>query len=214
MLEKNRVIFLFIVLSLTPGLSRSSFDVLAQGRRQFPTTNRGVNAVVPRYLLAEAESISGDRFRIATRTPAGVKILAVSEPSRAMLDAIDKGFTDLFAAARRENYRRNLSHGNYTVFIARSDRAANNDKATPAFAVGASQYAGTRYDRGGFIYAAGLVLDPEANAFIIAEHARDFRLASDAVRFEGEHIVLYHNDRRRFDATADHSRGGGHPILK
>ena len=185
---------------------------MAQGRRQASGANRRANTVVPRYLLAEAESISGDRFRIATRTPAGVKILAVSEPSRPMLDAIDKGFTDLFAAARRENFRRNLSHQNYTVFIARSDRAANN--AVPAIAVGASQYAGTQYDRGGFIYAAGLVLDPNAGAFIIAEHARDFRPASDAVRFEGEHIVLYHNDRRRFEATADHSRGGGHPILK
>ena len=34
------------------------------------------------------------------------------------------------------------------------------------------------------------------------------------VRFEGEHIVLYQNDRRRYQETADHSRGGGHPILQ
>lgn len=195
------------------GFSPSTSDIAAQRRRQASGANRRADAVVPGYLLDDAEGISGDRFRIATRTPAGVKILAVSEPSDSMLDAIDRGFTDLFAAARRENFRRNLNHQNYTVFIARSDRAANN-KATPAIAVGASQYAGTKYDRGGYIYAAGLVLDPNASAFIIAEHARDFRSASDAVRFEGEHIVLYHNDRRRFETTADHSRGGGHPILK
>ncbi len=213
MFKKKQVVFLFIVLSLMSGLSPFTFDAVAQRRRQASGLNRRANTVVPRYLLAEAESISGDRFRFATRTPAGVKILAVSEPSDSMLNAIDRGFADLFAAARRENFRRNLSHQNYTVFIARSDRAAN-DKGTPAIAVGASQYAGTKYDRGGFIYAAGLVLDPNANAFIIAEHTRDFRPASDAVRFEGEHIVLYHNDRRRFEATADHSRGGGHPILK
>jgi hypothetical protein len=34
------------------------------------------------------------------------------------------------------------------------------------------------------------------------------------VRYEGEHIVLYNNDRRRFQATLDHSQGGGHPILQ
>jgi hypothetical protein len=36
---------------------------------------------------------------------------------------------------------------------------------------------------------------------------------TDVVRYEGEHIVLYHNDRRKYRQTADHSKGGGHPIL-
>jgi hypothetical protein len=34
------------------------------------------------------------------------------------------------------------------------------------------------------------------------------------VRYEGEHLVLYHNDRRRYQRTFDHSKGGSHPILQ
>ena len=37
---------------------------------------------------------------------------------------------------------------------------------------------------------------------------------SNVVRYEGEHLVLYHNDRQKYRETADHSRGGGHPILQ
>ena len=50
--------------------------------------------------------------------------------------------------------------------------------------------------------------------FVIAEHTRDLNRVSDVVRYEGEHLVLYHNDRRRYSQTADHSQGGGHPILQ
>ncbi len=209
MFIKTQAAILFIVLSLASGLAVFPSVAVAQ-RRQAPRAN----VIVPRYLLAEAERVSGDRFRITTRTPAGVRVVAVSAPSRAMLDAIDDGFADLFAVARRQGYRRGVQHQNYTVFIARSDRPMTGGAYIPAIAIGASQYAGTRYDRGGFIYVAGMVLDLDANAFIIAEHTRDFGRASDAVRFEGEHLVLFHNDRRLFEATADHSRGGGHPILK
>jgi hypothetical protein len=51
-------------------------------------------------------------------------------------------------------------------------------------------------------------------SFVIAEHTRNFERISNVVRYEGEHLVLYHNDRRRYSETADHSRGGGHPILQ
>ncbi|PYS79111.1 MAG: hypothetical protein DMF66_03870, partial [Acidobacteria bacterium] len=81
-------------------------------------------------------------------------------------------------------------------------------------AVGAAQYAGSVYDQGGYIYAAGMVLSTEPCAFLIAEHERDFQRIANVTRYEGEHIVLYHNDRRLYEQTADHSRGGGHPILK
>ena len=51
-------------------------------------------------------------------------------------------------------------------------------------------------------------------AFVIAEHDRDFQRIANVVRYEGEHLVLYHNDRRRYAQTVDHSGGGGHPILQ
>jgi len=80
--------------------------------------------------------------------------------------------------------------------------------------VGAAQYAGTDYDQGGYIYAAGMVVSNNPLAFVVAEHTKDFNRVSDVVRYEGEHLVLYHNDRNRYHQTKDHSGGGGHPILQ
>jgi hypothetical protein len=168
-----------------------------------------------RSLIANAERISGDRFNIVARTPMGATVYAVNQPSATMLSTIDAGLTDLFAVARKNGYRRNLSYSNYTIFIAKPDRLKDIDgKYSPDIAVGAAQYAGSIYDKGGYIYAAGMVTSFAPGAFLIAEHTRDLNRVRDIVRYEGEHIVLYYNDRQRFLATQDHSKGGGHPILQ
>ena len=168
-----------------------------------------------RGLMARAEQISGDHFTLTTSTPKGATVYAVNQPSSAMLNAIDTGLTDLFAVARKNGYRRNLNYSDYTIFIARPDRLKDSaGKYSPDIAVGAGQYAGSVYDKGGYIYAAGMVTSFAPGAFLIAEHTKDLNRVSDVVRFEGEHIVLYYNDRRRFLATQDHSKGGGHPILQ
>ena len=174
----------------------------------------GIFAQNPR-VTREAERITGDRFRVATRTPRGAAIVAVDRPSAAMLNAIDRGLTDLIAAARRNGYRNRLNHRDYTIYIARADRTQNADRQySPDIAVGAAQYAGSIFDQGGYIFAAGMIISNEPLAFVIAEHTRDFDRVANVVRYEGEHLVLYHNDRRRYAATADHSRGGSHPILQ
>jgi hypothetical protein len=168
-----------------------------------------------RQVLAEATRISGDRFTVATRTPQGAQIYATNRPSAAMLNAIDRGLNDLFAVARKNGYSRRLSHREYTIYIGRADR--NRDAAgnfSPDIAVGAAQYAGSVYDKGGFIYAAGMVIAFNPMSFLIADHGSNVSRVADLVRYEGEHLVLYHNDRRRYAQTADHSQGGGHPILK
>jgi hypothetical protein len=168
-----------------------------------------------RRVLAEAQRVSGDRFTVATRTLRGANVYAVSRPSAAVLNAIDRGLTDLFAAARRNGYRSRLRYSDYSIFIARADRTRNADgQYSPDIAIGAAQYAGTVYDQGGYIYAAGMVISNDPCAFVIAEHTRELERVSNVVRYEGEHLVLYHNDRRRYAATADHSRGGSHPILQ
>ena len=168
-----------------------------------------------RRVLAEAQRITGDRFAVAMRTPRGATVYAVTQPNPAMLNAIDSGLTDLFAVARRNRYIRRLNYSDYTVFVARPDRVRSADgNYSPDIAIGAAQYAGTEYDKGGYIFAAGMVISNDPASFVIAEHQRDLRRVSDIVRFEGEHLVLYHNDRRRYAQTADHSRGGGHPILQ
>jgi len=168
-----------------------------------------------RDLIAQAERISGDRFSVTATTSKGATVYSVNQPSTAVLSAIDSGLTDLFNVARKNGYNRFLNYSEYIVFIANPDRLKDSDgKYSPDIAVGAAQYAGSVYDKGGYIYAAGMVINFDPGAFLIAEHTKDLGRVSNVVRYEGEHIVLYHNDRKRYYATADHSRGGGHPILQ
>ena len=166
-------------------------------------------------VVARAEQVTGDRFRVATRTPQGVNVVARTAPRPEVLNAIDRGFADLFAVARRNGYRNRLSFSDYTVFIARADRTVDSARQySPDIAVAAGQYAGGYYDQGGYVFAAGMVLAFNPMAFIIAEHDHDWQRISNVVRYEGEHLVLYYNNRQLYAQTADHSGGGGHPILR
>ena len=187
-------------------------------RRDGVQTRRGDAQQVNRAdarLIAQAEHYSGDTFNFETRTPRGVRVYAVSRPAPEALRAIDSGLAELFAVARRHGYSARLNYTDYTVFIARPDRTRDSAGTySPDIALGAAQYAGSVYDQGGYVYAAGMVLSMEPCAFLIAEHQRDFQRISNVTRYEGEHIVLFHNDRRLYEQTADHSHGGSHPILK
>ena len=166
-------------------------------------------------LVARAESITKDRFNFTTTTPRGVRVYALGQPRAEVLRAVDAGLSDLFAVARKNGYRARLSHADYTVFIARPDRTRDGAGSySPDIAVGSAQYAGSVYDQGGYVYAAGMVLSFQPGAFIIAEHERNFQRIADVARYEGEHIVLYHNDQPLYQKTYDHSRGGSHPILQ
>ena len=170
---------------------------------------------VDRLLINEAKRVTGDDFSVFTQTPNGARIYAVNQPSAKMLRAIDQGLSDLFVVARKNNYNRRISFSDYTIFIANADRTKDiNNNYSPDIAIGAAQYAGSIYDKGGYIYAAGMVIGYNPLAFVLAEHDRNLQRVSDIVRYEGEHLVLYHNDRRLYRETADHSQGGGHPILK
>jgi hypothetical protein len=175
----------------------------------------GVASAQGRGPLGQAQSITGDRFTFVARTPRGANVYSVRRPSAAMISAIDTGLTNLFAVARRNGYSRGLNYSDYTIFIANADRTKDSSgRYSPDIAVGAAQYAGSQYDQGGYVYAAGMVVSFSPMSFVIAEHTRDLNRVSDLMRYEGEHLILYHNDRRRYAQTADHSRGGGHPILQ
>ncbi|MEO5859587.1 MAG: hypothetical protein ABIR33_11630 [Pyrinomonadaceae bacterium] len=165
--------------------------------------------------LAKAQQVTGDRFTVRLRTPGGANIYAVKQPSQQMLEAIDGGLADLLAVSRKNGYRKMLSPSNYTIFIAKADRQKDDTGTySPDIAVGAAQYAGSVYDQGGYIYAAGMVISNNPMSFVVAEHTKDFKRVRDVVRYEGEHLVLYHNDRQRYMQTRDHSQGGSHPILQ
>jgi hypothetical protein len=168
-----------------------------------------------RAVIAEAERYSGDRFGFMVNSPKGARVYGVRRPSAQMLAAIDQGLTDLFAVARKNRYTRRLNYSDYVIFIASPDRQKSYEgNYSPDIAIGVAQYAGTDVDKGGYMYVAGMVLGYNPNAFMVGEHTRDFNRAADVVRYEGEHIVLFHNDRRRYNETMDHSRGGAHPILQ
>ena len=184
------------------------------GRRVIVAPAQRAASVDPR-LLAVAQRYSGDNFTVETNTPRGARVVAVRSPNAQTLNAIDAGLAELFAVARRHGYSARTNYADYTIFIGRADRTRDSAGAySPDVAIGAAQYAGSVYDKGGYVYAAGVVLSFNPPAFAIAEHERDFRRVSDVARYEGEHIILYHNDRRLYQQTYDHSRGGGHPILQ
>jgi hypothetical protein len=166
-------------------------------------------------VIAEAERISGDTFAKKKKTPKGALVYGVNKPSKAVLKAIDKGLKTLFEVAKKNGYSAKLNYSDYVVFIAKPDRDKDaGGNYSPDIAVNAGQYKDSVYDKGGYIFAAGMVVAYQPCAFLIGEHTKDFNRISDVVRYEGEHLVLYHNDRKRFNETADHSKGGGHPILQ
>lgn len=200
------IVQIFLSSSFVLGISLFSADgnkVSAQTREQL------------RQMIVLAQNAAGDEFSFETKTAGGARVYAVNKPSAQMLAAIDRGLTDLFAVARKNKLKKRLGYSDYTIFIARADRTTDaNGKYSPDFAVGAAQYAGTEYDKGGYVYAAGMVVAFNPSAFVIAEHAKQFERVADVVRYEGEHIILYHNDRRRFEQTRTHDANNGHPILK
>jgi hypothetical protein len=198
-------------LSLSLGAVVACAALMVAGHNWMASAQNGIEG----RLTQKAEQITGDKFIVSTRTPLGARVFARSEPRADVLKAIDNGLTELFAIARRHGYHARLDYTDYTVFIARADRTKDSTGAySPDIAIPAGQYAGSYYDQGGFVYAAGMVLAFDPSSFVIAEHEKDMQRISNVVRYEGEHLVLYFNDRSLFNRTADHSRGGGHPILQ
>ncbi len=170
---------------------------------------------IEQRLITRARQITGDAFPVYVKTPRGANVYARVAPGPDVLRAIDSGLTELFNIARRHGYGAKLGHSYYTIFIARADRTKDSSGAySPDVAVTANQYAGSVYDQGGYVYAAGMVMEFNRCVFIIAEHDRDLQRISNVVRYEGEHLILYHNDRPLYSRTADHSKGGSHPILQ
>lgn len=164
-----------------------------------------------------AESVTGDEFEFSLTSPRGTKIYSVNRLSEEMVQAIDRGFETLFAVASSPpyNFSSALLHSDYTVFVAKPDRVVSKKGTySPDVSVAAQQYRGSKYEENGRVPVAGMVLAFTPCAFVVAEHTKDFDRVASAVRHEGEHIVLYHNDRAFYERTADHSQGGGHPILK
>ena len=51
-------------------------------------------------LVSRAEQVTGDSFTVVTTTPLGVTVFARTTPRVDLLNAIDRGFAELFAVAQ------------------------------------------------------------------------------------------------------------------
>ncbi len=138
-----------------------------------------------RTLINKAQRITNDRFTFFAETPRGARIYAVNKPNNRTLNAVDDGLNNLFAVARKNGYNRRLSYSDYTIFIARPDRTRDSSgQYSSRHCRYAAQYAGSVYDKGGYIYAAEMVLGYNPAAFVIAEYTGNLQGISDIVRFE------------------------------
>lgn len=130
------------------------------------------------------------------------------------LPAIETGLERTFEKARCRGYTLALSLSDYIVAIVKGEPDSDGN---PCYRIPAGVYAGTVYDKGGYILVAGQMLtagEPYGNIIVIPEHngQRLDHLALVA-EFEAEHVVLAYNDGDEFERTKVHGNGTGHPII-
>lgn len=135
-----------------------------------------------------------------------------------VVQGILQGFTETFAKARALGYTEGQSFTDYTVLVFPSVRNYDdNGTYSPVFQVFLNPkdpYIGSVYDHGGWIYAAERVLTRNGvptGTFIIADNtSREY--TARAVTYGLEHLLLFKNDRSRYEATKTHLTGG-HPLF-
>lgn len=151
--------------------------------------------------------IGGTPRGVAVFTEQGVTV------SPAILDAIDTGLARTFAKSQCR-YARSLSYGNYQFTLIRGEIYNGN----PVYRLPCNQYCGTEYDKGGYIFAAGQVIEfvpidsGRRNNIVIPEQFANTANAETISEYEAEHVELAHWDGDKFDETKTHGNGAGHPI--
>jgi len=156
-------------------------------------------------------------------TRGGVKLWIEdgADVTAAESDAIDNGLREVFSRALARGYDRPLNLTDYTVAIlADSQRAPQS--GVWSYKLPAGVYAGTEWDLGGYILAAGETVfysnDPEGNLIALPYHhgtnmIDDLANLSRVAAYEGEHIILFHCDYTLWQSTAVHGVGQGHPLF-
>lgn len=153
-----------------------------------------------------------------TTTSQGVKVWiedGAQPPSEA---AIHLGLENCFEKARCKGYTAALSPSDYTIAVLKAAEERSSD-GMPALAIPAGEYAGTIYDKGGYILIAGQMLQADyedGNIIAIPEHSRaaaELTHLALIVDFEAEHIILAYNDGDEFERTKFHGGGISHPII-
>lgn len=158
-------------------------------------------------------------------TSNGVKIWVENGASVSVEEktAIEEGLNEVFNRARLRNYSAPLTLPEYTVAImGNSERAP--ESGIWCYRLPAGAYAGTPWDLGGYILAAGATVfysldnPSEGNVMAIPDHKQthtpeDLANLSRVVAYEAEHIILRHSDFPLWQATKVHTPTTGHPLF-
>lgn len=165
------------------------------------------------------DQIMADSFH--TVTPAGVYLMTGKPPSDVLVESVDAEVASFVEIQNRLGYQDVITGERMTVLVFPSVRDyASDGSYCPSFKVyfgPGDAYDESMYDQepgkpGGWTFAAEEVLDLEYCKFVIAE-SEDPTFIRSAVHNGLDHVVLYHNDRARYEATKSHANGGSHPIL-
>ena len=127
-------------------------------------------------------------------------------------NAIEDGLVRAFRKAECAGYSLGLNPESYTIIFLKGVRDAAGN---PAFSIPAGDYRGTEWDQGdGTILAAGQVIDVEKGWIAIPAHtAADYDNLARIIEYEAEHVILYQNDRAKYEQTKFHIAGSGHPLI-
>lgn len=176
---------------------------------------------------------------VVTTTPKGARVQSAQALPAEQLRGVEAAFDLGEAQTIVHNLQNQIGRGGYTVFVVKSERDFNAEgNYAPAFAVpilcsklynGAynDPYCGSIYDKGAFsvngqliehinyVLAAERVVteDGQFNKWLVADYRGQMIDFMFAVNFGFEHCALRRHDIGQYLQTADHSSGGGHPLL-
>lgn len=157
-------------------------------------------------------------------TPKGARVYSyMADVSAECRRLIDEGMQRTFDIARKYGYSEGMSHDQYLVSVwPRSNKCEQPGflrESLKVLVVG--QDAPPSYDQGpydkdprpGFIQLCVAGEFRMFNNKLAISVVDDPAMTFNAARYEAEHAVLWMNDPQKYSDTADHSQGGGHPIL-
>lgn len=189
--------------------------ILAKTRKLWPFTSQIIGIIKTK----EQAIIDSLIYIPSWQTEAHPKLYTNIKPDDVVLQGINDAFNERIAKAKTLGWTQHLDPNEYTLLIFPSVRDYDDQGTySPSFQVFLdpnSPYNGSVYDHGGYIYAAERCLTDSAGnltgTFIIAaNNSKEY--TKTAVSNGLDHLFAWYNDRVLYEATKDHSKGGGHPL--
>lgn len=172
-----------------------------------------------KYITRNNEELSRqlDKCTIKTVTPRGLTIYSSVNPFSSTIEAIDEVFEGSIEYYKKKyGFTKKLATKDYSIYLFPDVTELHGIPVFRVHISPGSEYDNSIYDQmpnepGGFLYASELVIDPKRCEIAVAE-SHDGEQTAEAFRNGLEHVVLYHNDRKKYTATRIHLTGG-HPLL-